>query len=52
MESSQSSQTKLNVDISLFLYTGDVMSPENIQDRARGAMMGAFIGDALVLGPY
>ena len=28
------------------------MSDKNIQDRAAGAIMGAFIGDALGLGPH
>ena len=29
-----------------------LMSNGNIQDRACGAIMGAFIGDALALGPH
>ena len=28
------------------------MDPSTLQDRAAGALMGAFIGDALGLGPH
>jgi hypothetical protein len=28
------------------------MSDTTIQDRAAGAIMGAFVGDALALGPH